>query len=57
MLTLVANLQEKGLFVPSTTSIAGRLAIRVAVVNHRTTNDDVDAFFKQILRASGAIRF
>jgi glutamate/tyrosine decarboxylase-like PLP-dependent enzyme len=57
MQNLVAGMQEKGIFVPSTTTIAGRLAIRVAVVNHRTTNDDVDAFFKQILRASGAIRF
>ena len=32
---LVADLQEEGLFAPSTTTIGGRLAIRAAIVNHR----------------------
>jgi glutamate/tyrosine decarboxylase-like PLP-dependent enzyme len=54
---LVATLQENGSFAPSTTVIGGRLAIRVAIVNHRTTQNDVDALFKATLRASGAFRF
>ena len=40
---LVADLQETGAFAPSTTTIAGRRAIRVAVVNHRTEQSDIDA--------------
>ena len=35
---LVADLQEEGLFAPSTTTIGGRLAIRAAIVNHRTND-------------------
>jgi glutamate/tyrosine decarboxylase-like PLP-dependent enzyme len=46
---LVADLQEAGLFAPSTTIIAGRLAIRAAIVNHRTTVADIDAFHAVIL--------
>jgi len=39
---LVADLQESGIAVPSTTRIRGRLAIRAAIVNHRTVERDVD---------------
>ncbi len=41
--TLVAQLQESGICAPSTTRINGCLAIRAAIVNHRTTRDDIDA--------------
>jgi glutamate/tyrosine decarboxylase-like PLP-dependent enzyme len=51
---LVTALQENGSFAPSTTIIGGQLAIRVAIVNHRTTQLDVDALFKAVLRAAGA---
>ncbi|MCB5944629.1 pyridoxal-dependent decarboxylase [Acidocella sp. KAb 2-4] len=47
---LVADLQEEGKFAPSTTTIDGRLAIRVAIVNHRTTAADIDALAEEILR-------
>jgi glutamate/tyrosine decarboxylase-like PLP-dependent enzyme len=47
---LVADLQEEGLFAPSTTTINGRLAVRVAIVNHRTEQTDIDAFVDEILR-------
>jgi len=53
----VTGVQENGSFAPSTTIIGGQLAIRVAIVNHRTTQQDVDALFKAALRASGAFRF
>jgi glutamate/tyrosine decarboxylase-like PLP-dependent enzyme len=46
---LVADLQEAGLFAPSTTIIGNRLAIRAAIVNHRTIQEDVDALVDEIL--------
>jgi glutamate/tyrosine decarboxylase-like PLP-dependent enzyme len=55
MSQLVVALQERGYFAPSTTVIDGRLAIRVAVVNHRTQLFDVDVFFKTLLRSTGAL--
>ena len=50
ILGLVADLQEDGLFAPSTTTINGRTAIRCAIVNHRTTEEDIDALVAEILR-------
>jgi glutamate/tyrosine decarboxylase-like PLP-dependent enzyme len=47
---LVADLQEEGLFAPSTTRLNGRLAIRAAIVNHRTTKPDIDALIEEILK-------
>jgi len=38
---LLLRVQERGIAVPSSTCIAGRFAIRVAHVNHRTTDDDL----------------
>ncbi len=46
----MADLQEEGLFAPSTTTIDGRTAIRAAIVNHRTTDEDIDALVAEILR-------
>jgi glutamate/tyrosine decarboxylase-like PLP-dependent enzyme len=46
---LVADLQEEGLFAPSTTVIGGRMAIRAAIVNHRTSTADIDALVDEIL--------
>ncbi|HVB37248.1 MAG TPA: pyridoxal-dependent decarboxylase, partial [Vicinamibacterales bacterium] len=40
---IVASLQESGIAAPSTTTIDGHLAIRAALVNHRTTIDDIEA--------------
>lgn len=49
ILDLVADLQEDGLFAPSTTLIEGRVAIRCALVNHRTTKADIEALIEEIL--------
>ena len=38
---IVAELQLRGIAAPSTTRIHGRTAIRVALVNHRTRNEDL----------------
>ncbi|WP_294000021.1 pyridoxal phosphate-dependent decarboxylase family protein [Sphaerotilus sp.] len=47
---LVADLHESGLAVPSTTTLGGRTAIRVALVNHRTTAADLGVLLDAVLR-------
>jgi len=51
---LVVDLQESGIAAPSTTTIAGRLAIRCAFVNHRTRFSDVDAMVDAVLKLGAA---
>jgi len=46
---LAVALQESGIAAPSTTTINGQLAIRAAIVNHRTTVGDVDALIDATL--------
>ena len=46
---LVVALQESGIAAPSTTTIDGQLAVRAAIVNHRTTANDIDALIDAIL--------
>jgi aromatic-L-amino-acid/L-tryptophan decarboxylase len=46
---LVLDLQESGIAAPSTTTIGRRLAIRAALVNHRTQAEDVDALIDAVL--------
>ena len=40
---IVADLHESGIVAPSTTTIDGQLAIRAAIVNHRTSEHEMDA--------------
>jgi aromatic-L-amino-acid decarboxylase len=47
---IVADIQESGIAVPSTTRLGGRLAIRAAIVNHRTEERDADALIDAALR-------
>jgi aromatic-L-amino-acid decarboxylase len=51
---IVATLQEQGLVAPSTTTLRGQLAIRAAIVNHRTTTRDIDALIAATLAAGAA---
>jgi aromatic-L-amino-acid/L-tryptophan decarboxylase len=46
---IVGDLQESGVAAPSTTTIHGKLAIRVALVNHRTEMRDLEAMLKAVL--------
>lgn len=46
---IVEDLQERGIAAPSTTKIGGRLAIRVNITNHRTTNADLDLLAAAVL--------
>ena len=48
---IVADVQEAGIAAPSTTMIRGRLAIRAAIVNHRTEAIDVDRLVDAVLAA------
>lgn len=52
---LVIALQESGIAAPSATTIGGRVAIRAAIVNHRTERRDIDALVSATL-ALGAAR-
>jgi glutamate/tyrosine decarboxylase-like PLP-dependent enzyme len=47
---LVSELQERGIAVPSTTRIYGKLAIRVAITNHRSRREDLDLLLHTIIR-------
>ncbi len=46
---IVVELQESGSAAPSTTTVNGRLAIRAAIVNHRTAVEDIDRLVERTL--------
>ena len=52
---IVIALQESGVAAPSTTAIGGRLAIRAAIVNHRTTTVDIDALVDTLITFGDAL--
>jgi glutamate/tyrosine decarboxylase-like PLP-dependent enzyme len=57
---VVSDIQESGISAPSTTMLDGRLAIRAAIVNHRTDVVDIDALVAAVLefgarRSSGGL--
>jgi len=46
---IVVDIQESGIAAASTTSLNGELAIRAAIVNHRTGTSDIDALLSAVL--------
>jgi glutamate/tyrosine decarboxylase-like PLP-dependent enzyme len=52
---IVIRLQESGLVAPSTTRIGGRTAIRAAIVNHRTSQAEIDALVEGVLKQGKAL--
>lgn len=52
---IVADIQETGIAAPSSTMVDGKLAIRAAIVNHRTDTRDLDALLAVVI-TSGAAR-
>ena len=46
---LLADLQESGIAAPSLTTINGQLALRAAVINHRSGRQDIDAMVDGLL--------
>jgi aromatic-L-amino-acid decarboxylase len=53
---IVADVQEAGTAAPSTTKVGGVLAIRAAIVNHRTRVADAEALVDAVLEAGRARR-
>jgi aromatic-L-amino-acid/L-tryptophan decarboxylase len=53
---IVTGLQESGAAAPSTSVVGGRLAIRAAIVNHRTTESDLDTLVERTLLLGRALR-
>ncbi|HZT19250.1 MAG TPA: pyridoxal-dependent decarboxylase [Dongiaceae bacterium] len=51
---IVADLHESGIAAPSATTLDGRLAIRAAIVNHRTRPRHIDAMIAAVLRFGAA---
>jgi tetratricopeptide (TPR) repeat protein len=52
---IVAGLHDAGEVAPSTTVIDGRLAIRAAIVNHRTSRVEIDTLVENVVAAGRAI--
>ena len=53
-MAIVEDLQQSGEAVPSLVRIGGRVAIRTAIMNHRTTAAHVDAVIEAVLRQGRA---
>ena len=45
---LVLDLHESGIAAPSWTEIDGKCVIRCAIINHRTTRNDIDTFLSAL---------
>jgi aromatic-L-amino-acid/L-tryptophan decarboxylase len=52
---ILLRIQEKGIAVPSSTRLNGRLALRVANVNHRSRRSDFDTLLKAVIAEGGVI--
>ncbi len=52
---LLLRLQERGLAVPSSTTIDGKFVIRAAIVNHRTRFADMDALVEDVRRIGAEV--
>jgi aromatic-L-amino-acid decarboxylase len=48
--TIMFELHEQGIAVPTYTMLAGKFAIRVAHTNHRTRRDDFDVLVREVVR-------
>lgn len=53
---IAIELQESGVAAPSTTVLEGRLAIRAAIVNHRTQPSDLDALIDRTIAIGRSLR-
>lgn len=52
---IMFRLQEAGTAVPTDTMLGGRHCLRVAVVNHRTRDADLDLLVEEVLRLGAAV--
>ena len=49
------ELQERGIAVPSISTIAGRKYLHVAVANHRSRREDFDLLVREVVRLGGEL--
>ncbi|WP_254448249.1 pyridoxal-dependent decarboxylase [Ruegeria sp. HKCCC2117] len=52
---IMLRLQERGLAVPSDTTVQGKHGLRCAFNNHRTQREDIDGFLKDLLQIAAEI--
>jgi glutamate/tyrosine decarboxylase-like PLP-dependent enzyme len=52
---IAIELQESGVAAPSTTTLEGRLAIRAAIVNHRTSEKEIDLLVEKTVALGSAM--
>jgi aromatic-L-amino-acid/L-tryptophan decarboxylase len=52
---IMLRLQERGLAVPSDTTVQGKHGLRCAFNNHRTQREDIDGFLMDVLRIAQEI--
>jgi aromatic-L-amino-acid decarboxylase len=52
---VVTALQRGGVVLPSQTRVAGRVGIRVAITNHRTTEEDLRILLDEVEREAAEI--
>ncbi|HVP60420.1 MAG TPA: pyridoxal-dependent decarboxylase [Myxococcaceae bacterium] len=52
---VVMRIQESGVAVPSTTRLRDRTVIRLAIVNHRTLDEDLDLLVDAVLETGRAV--
>ena len=52
---ILVRLQEEGIAVPSGTTIAGRFHLHLAITNHRSRQEDLDLFIREVLRIGGEL--
>ena len=54
---IIIGLQESGIVAPSSTVIGGRVAIRAAIVNHRTGRAEIDALVQNTLSLGRSLQY
>ena len=52
---ILFRIQESGSFLPSSTQVAGRFAIRASITNHRTTGADIEALATEVERVGALV--
>lgn len=53
---ILMRVQERGIAVPSATTLQGRFALRVAITNHRTVRADLDLFAASVVEIGRTLR-
>jgi glutamate/tyrosine decarboxylase-like PLP-dependent enzyme len=47
---ILMQLHEQGIAAPSYTTLQGRYCLRIAIANHRSTQDDFDVLAREVVR-------